>query len=79
MRRIGVLAFGTAANDPDLQTRMAPFAHGLQQLGWTRRRAECIRSGSVWEAESNIELVGFVPAPTATDQDAPFTVKRVKL
>jgi hypothetical protein len=44
----------------------------------TEAIAECIRSGSVWEAESNIELVGFVPAPTATDRDAPFTVKRVK-
>jgi putative ABC transport system substrate-binding protein len=38
MRRIGVLAFGTAANDPDLQTRMAAFAQGLQQLGWTDGR-----------------------------------------
>jgi hypothetical protein len=44
----------------------------------TEAIAECIRSGSVWEAESSIELVGFVPAPTATDRDAPFTVKRVK-
>jgi ABC-type uncharacterized transport system substrate-binding protein len=35
IRRIGVLATGTAANDPDLQTRMAAFAQGLQQLGRT--------------------------------------------
>jgi putative tryptophan/tyrosine transport system substrate-binding protein len=38
MRRIGVLAAGNAANDPDLQTRMAAFAQGLQQLGWTDGR-----------------------------------------
>jgi putative tryptophan/tyrosine transport system substrate-binding protein len=38
VRRIGVLAVGTAANDPDLQTRMAAFAQGLQQLGWTDGR-----------------------------------------
>jgi hypothetical protein len=44
----------------------------------TEAIAECIRSGGVWEAQSNIELVGFVPAPTATDWDAPFTVERIK-
>src|SRR5262245_25906410 len=38
MRRIGVLAAGSAANDPDLQARMAAFLHGLQQLGWTNGR-----------------------------------------
>src|SRR6266436_4175678 len=38
VRRIGVLAAGSAANDPDLQTRMAAFAQGLQQLGWTDGR-----------------------------------------
>jgi putative tryptophan/tyrosine transport system substrate-binding protein len=38
MRRIGVLAAGTAANDRDLQTRMAAFAQSLQQLGWTDGR-----------------------------------------
>jgi hypothetical protein len=44
----------------------------------TEAIAECIRRGCVWEAESNIESVGFVPAPTATDRDAPFTVERIK-
>src|SRR5262245_50714830 len=38
VRRVGVLAFGTAANDPDLQARMAAFTQGLQQLGWTDGR-----------------------------------------
>jgi hypothetical protein len=45
----------------------------------TEAIAECIRSGGVWEAESDIELVGFVPAPTAKGWDAPFTVERIKL
>src|SRR5262245_20039537 len=34
VRRIGVLAAGSAANDPDLQARMAAFLQGLQELGW---------------------------------------------
>jgi hypothetical protein len=45
----------------------------------TEAIAECIRIGGVWETESNIELVGFVPIPTAKDWDAPFTVERIKL
>jgi putative tryptophan/tyrosine transport system substrate-binding protein len=34
MRRIGVL-MATAADDPESKTRVAAFAQGLQQLGWT--------------------------------------------
>jgi putative tryptophan/tyrosine transport system substrate-binding protein len=37
MRRIGVLS-GLAADDPVWQARIAAFAHGLQQLGWTDGR-----------------------------------------
>jgi hypothetical protein len=33
-RRIGVLMAGLAG-DPELQARLAAFAHGLQQSGWT--------------------------------------------
>src|SRR5215831_2000768 len=44
----------------------------------TEAIAERIRSGGVWEAESNIKLLGLVPAPAAADWDAPFTVERVK-
>ena len=35
MRRIGVLGGGAAADDPDVQARMAAFLQALQQLGWT--------------------------------------------
>jgi len=45
----------------------------------TEAIAECIRSGGVWEAESNIELLGLVSTSAAADWDAAFTVKRVKL
>jgi putative tryptophan/tyrosine transport system substrate-binding protein len=38
VRRIGVLAGGAAARDPDTQERNAAFAHSLQQLGWTDGR-----------------------------------------
>jgi putative tryptophan/tyrosine transport system substrate-binding protein len=34
MRRIGVL-MNFAAGDPEGQARVAAFAEGLQQLGWT--------------------------------------------
>src|SRR5262245_41506529 len=34
VRRIGVLAAGSTADDPDLQARMAAFLQGLRQLGW---------------------------------------------
>jgi putative tryptophan/tyrosine transport system substrate-binding protein len=38
VRRVGMLAAGSAANDPDLQARVAAFLDGLQQLGWTNGR-----------------------------------------
>ena len=41
----------------------------------TEAIAECIRSGGVWEAESNIKLFDFVSIPAATDWDASFTVE----
>ena len=37
MRRIGVL-MTAAADDPDVQSLLAAFEQGLQQLGWTDRR-----------------------------------------
>jgi len=45
----------------------------------TEAIAECIRCGGVWEAESNIELLGLVSTPAAADWDAAFTVERFKL
>jgi hypothetical protein len=43
----------------------------------TKTNAECIRSGGVWEAESNIELLDLVATPAATNWDMPFTVERI--
>ena len=39
--------------------------------------AECIRSGGVWEAKSNIELLALVPTPAAADWDASVTMERI--
>jgi hypothetical protein len=38
--------------------------------------AECIRSGGVWETESNIEWLDLVSTPAAANWDASFTVER---
>jgi hypothetical protein len=40
---------------------------------------ECVRSGSVWEAESNMEWLDLVSTPAAADWDASFTVERINL
>jgi hypothetical protein len=45
----------------------------------TEAIAECIRSGGVWETESNIDLLDLASTPAATDWDASFTVERIKL
>jgi hypothetical protein len=45
----------------------------------TEAIAECIRSGGVWEAESNIDLLALVSILAATDWDASFTVERINL
>jgi hypothetical protein len=45
----------------------------------TEAVAECIRSSGVWEAESNIELLGLVSTPAAADGDASVTVERINL
>ena len=45
----------------------------------TEAIAECIRSGDVWEAESNIDLLDLVPTSAAADWDASFTVERIHL
>jgi hypothetical protein len=41
----------------------------------TEAIAECIRSEGLWEAESNIKLLGLVSTPAAADWDASFTVE----
>jgi hypothetical protein len=45
----------------------------------TEAIAECIRCGGVWEAESNIEMLGLVPTPATADWDASVTVERINL
>ena len=45
----------------------------------TEAIAKCIRSGSVREAESNIESLGLVPTPAAADWDASVTVECINL
>jgi hypothetical protein len=45
----------------------------------TEAIAEFIRSGGVWEAESNIGLLGLVATLAAADWDALFTVKGINL
>jgi hypothetical protein len=45
----------------------------------TEAVAECIRSSSVWEAESNKALLGLVSTPAAADWDASVTVERINL
>ena len=47
MRRIGVL-MSLAADDPEMQARLAAFLQGLQQLGWTDGRN--VRIDTRWAA-----------------------------
>jgi hypothetical protein len=41
--------------------------------------AKRLRSGGVWEAESNIDLLDLVPTPAAADWDASLTLERIHL
>jgi hypothetical protein len=45
----------------------------------TEAIAECIRNGGLWEAESNIKLLGLVSTPATADWDASVTVERINL
>jgi hypothetical protein len=57
----------------------SPFAGvGFSGELATEAIAECIRSGSVGEAESNIGWLCLVPTPATSHWDAPFTVEGVK-
>jgi hypothetical protein len=49
----------------------------VRQALTTEAIAECIGSGSVWEAESNVEWVDFVSTPAAADWNVSFTVERI--
>src|SRR5262245_40486734 len=64
--RVGVLTSGAAADDPDGQTRIGAFVHGLQQLGWSDGRN--VRIDYRWGAgdanrmrNSAAELVALAP------------------
>jgi hypothetical protein len=43
------------------------------------KRLRSIRNGSVWEAESNIDLLALVSIPAASDRNPSFTVERINL
>jgi hypothetical protein len=45
----------------------------------TEAIAECIRSGGIWEAESNIEWFDLVSTAATADRDASFTMERINL
>jgi hypothetical protein len=49
------------------------------QVLTTEAIAECIRSDSVREAESNVEWLDLVSTPAAANWDASFTVERINL
>jgi hypothetical protein len=49
----------------------------IRQALATEAVAECICCCGVGKAESNIDLLAFVPAPAAADRDASLTVERV--
>src|SRR5262245_58637450 len=78
---LGVFSFGLEAPaSPRRRSRGPRF--GLRCVGQalaTEAIAECIRSGSVGEAESNIGLLCLVPAPATSHWDASVTVERINL
>jgi len=41
--------------------------------------AECIRSGGVWETETNMELFDLVSIPAAANWNPSVTVERINL
>jgi hypothetical protein len=45
----------------------------------TEALAECIRSGGVWETESNMELLDLVSIPAATNWNPSVTVECINL
>jgi putative ABC transport system substrate-binding protein len=59
-RRVGVLLPG-AADDPEMEVRLAAFPDELQQLGWTN--GQNVRIDTRWDAGSNHaeELVAQAP------------------
>ena len=52
-------------------------ARAVCQALATKAIAESIRSGGVWEAESNIDWLDLVSILAAADWDASITVERI--
>src|SRR5262249_23247420 len=78
---LGVFSFGLEAPASPRRRSRGPRL-GLRCVGQalaTEAIAECIRSGSVGEAESNIGLLCLVPAPATSHWDASVTVERINL
>ena len=76
--------FSPAASEPGASSRRTRGPRlGLHwcvgQALTTEAIAECIRSGGVWEAESNLECLDLVSTPAASDWDASVTVERINL
>src|SRR5215472_8853115 len=73
----------TSASRPSIRRRSRGPRLGLPrcvgQALATEAIAECIRSGGVWEAESNIEWLDIVSTPASADRDASFTMERINL
>jgi hypothetical protein len=72
-------------SDPSLWPAVLDPFHGrcirrrsrVGQALATEAIAESIRSGGVWEAESNKKLFDLVSTPAATNWDMSFTVERI--
>ena len=72
-------------SDPSLRPTVVDPFHGrcirrrsrVGQALATEAIAECIRSGGVWEAESNIDLLDLPSTPPAADWDASSTLERI--
>jgi ABC-type uncharacterized transport system substrate-binding protein len=67
MRRIGVL-MPLAADDPEAQTRVAAFAQGLQQLGWTIGRN--VRVDTRWAVGDSERIRRYAAELVALEPDA---------
>ena len=67
MRRIGALTGGVAADDPDMQARIAVFLQVLEQLGWTVGRN--LRIDYRWGLGNADNIRGYVAELVALAPD----------
>src|SRR5262245_26448370 len=71
MRRIGML-MPYAANDPQAQTRHAPFLQGLQELGWSAGRN--MQIDARWSTGNTDDARRLAAELVASGPDVIFTV-----